>query len=47
MTGPNDCGRQTIAASEQAVAERMDIIADMRIAEKWRRSGDLKLKERT
>ena len=47
ITGPMDSGRHIAADPEDAVAARMDNIADMRTEDKWRRSGDFRSKWRT
>lgn len=44
---PMESGRHMAEDSEEILAERMDVIADMRTEEKWRRSGDFKSKWRT
>lgn len=46
-TGPIDTGRQTASHSKEDTAARPDMIADMRMEEKWRRSGVLRSKVRS
>jgi hypothetical protein len=42
-----DSGRHMVTDWEVAEAARMVMIADIRMEEKWRRSGDFKSKWRT